>query len=162
MRLRGPRSLRARVATAAAVAIGISTLVLGGGVLALVGGSLRSSVDDGLRARAAEIAALEATTPALLDAPGALDSAVAGRALLVEVVDGQGRLLHRSLALGGRVLPADDLVARAIATGRPALAGRSAGGLDLRVSVDAAGSGRRRPGRRGGGRRRHRREREPR
>ena len=135
MRVRAPRSLRARVATAAAVAIGISTLVLGGGVLALVGGSLRSSIDDGLKARASEIAALEATTPALLDAPGALDSAVAGRALLVEVVDGQGRLLHRSLALGGRVLPADDLVARAIATGRPALASRSAGGLDLRVSV---------------------------
>ena len=51
------------------------------------------------------------------------------------MVDGQGRLLHRSLALGGRVLPADDLVARAIATGRPQLASRSAGGLDLRVSV---------------------------
>jgi two-component system OmpR family sensor kinase len=135
MTMHGPRSLRARVATAAAVAIAIATLVLGGGVLALVGESLRSSVDDGLRARAAEIAALQATTPALLDAPGALDSAVAGRALLVEVVDGQGRLLHRSLALGGRVLPADDLVARAIATGRPALASRSAGGLDLRISV---------------------------
>jgi two-component system OmpR family sensor kinase len=88
-----------------------------------------------LPCRQREIAALEATTPALLDAPGALDSAVAGRALLVEVVDGQGRLLHRSLALGGRVLPANDLVATAIATGRPALASRSAGGLDLRISV---------------------------
>ena len=103
MRGRGPRSLRARVAIAAAVAIGIAILVLGGGVLAVVGNSLRQSLDDGLRARSTEIVALQATTPALLDAPGALDSAVAGRALLVEVVDGQGRLLHRSLALGGRV-----------------------------------------------------------
>jgi signal transduction histidine kinase len=135
MTRRGPRSLRARVAIAAATAIAIATLVLGGGVLALVGGSLRRSVDDGLRARATEIAALQATTPALLDAPGALDSAVAGRALLVEVVDGQGRLVHRSLALGGRVLPADDLVARSIATGRPALASRSDGGLNLRIYV---------------------------
>ncbi len=135
MRGRGPRSLRARVAIAAAVAIAIATLVLGGGVLALVGNSLRQSVDAGLRARATEIAALEATTPALLEAPGALDSAVAGRALLVEVVDGQGRLQHRSLALGGRVLPADDLVARAIATGRPAIANRTAGGRSLRIAV---------------------------
>ncbi len=132
---RGPRTLRARVATAAAVAIGIATLVLGGGVLVVVGNALRQSLDDGLRARATEIVALQATTPALLDAPGALDSAVAGRALLVEVVDGQGRLLHRSLALGGRVLPAGDLVARAVATGRPTLASRRAGDRHLRIAV---------------------------
>ena len=135
MRGRGPRSLRARVAIAAAVAIGITALVLGGGVLGLVGTSLRQSVDDGLRVRASEIVALQATTPALLDAPGALDSAVGGRALLVEVVDGQGRLLHRSLALGGRVLPAEDLIAKAVASGRPTLAGRQSGGRSLRISV---------------------------
>ena len=145
--IHGPRSLRARVAVAAAIGIAIATAILGGGELVLVGDSLRQSVDDGLRARAAELVALQATTPQLLDAPGALDSAVDGRALLVEVLDGQGRLLHRSLALGGRVVPADDLVARANATGRPQLASRTASGRHLRVyvaplsSVGGAGSG---------------------
>ena len=133
--IHGPRSLRARVAIAAAIGIAIATAILGGGELVLVGDSLRQSVDDGLRARAAELAALQATTPQLLDAPGALDSAVGGRALQVEVLDGQGRLLHRSLALGGRVLPADDLVARANATGRPQLASRTASGRHLRMYV---------------------------
>jgi signal transduction histidine kinase len=133
--IRGPRSLRARVALAAAVGIAIATAILGGGELVLVGDSLQHSVDDGLRARAAEVAALQATTPQLLDAPGALDSSVDGRALLVEVLDGQGRLLHRSLALGGRVVPADDLVARANATGRSQLASRTASGRHLRIYV---------------------------
>ncbi len=132
---RGPRSLRARVSLAAAVGIAIATTIVGAGELVLVGDSLRQSVDDGLRARATELTALQATTPQLLDAPGALDSAVGGRALLVEVLDGQGRLLHRSLALGGRVLPADDLVTRANASGRPQLASRTAAGRHLRLYV---------------------------
>ena len=133
--IRGPRSLRARVALAAAVGIAVATAIVGTGELVLVGNSLRQSVDDGLKARAAELAALQATTPQLLDAPGALDSAVDGRALLVEVLDGQGRLLHRSLALGGRVVPAQDLVARAGETGRPQLASRTASGRHLRIYV---------------------------
>jgi signal transduction histidine kinase len=133
MRLPRPRTLRVRVAAAAAVAIGTATLVVGGAVLALVGRSLARSVDDGLRARATEIVALEATTPSLLDAPGALDSSLSGRALLVEVLDARGRLLHRSLALGGRVLPADDLVVDAARSGGAELASRTVAGRDLRI-----------------------------
>ena len=132
---------------AAAAAIGLATLILGGGVLALVDRGLRGDVDQGLRTRAAEISAIAQSTPTLLTAPGALDSAVGGRALLVEIVDARGRLRARSLALGGRVLPVDDLIASALTASQPRLADRRLGGRSIRVyvaplSLPAAGAAR--------------------
>ena len=133
--IRRPRSLGSRVAVAAALAIIVATLTLGGAVLGLVDRGLRGSVDSGLTARAAEIAALEQATPKLLAEPGALDSAVAGRALLVEVTDAHARLRGRSLALGGRVLPADDLISSALRTSQGRFATRRLGGSSIRIYV---------------------------
>ena len=133
--IRRPRSLGSRVAVAAALAIIVATLTLGGAVLGLVDRGLRGSVDSGLTARAGEIAALEQATPKLLAEPGALDSAVAGRALLVEVTDAHARLRGRSLALGGRVLPVDDLVSSVLRTSQARFATRRLGGSSIRIYV---------------------------
>ena len=135
MRIARPHSLGARIAVSAAAAIVVATLVLGGAVLAFVDRGLRGSVDDGLRTRAAEIAGLAQTTPKVIAEPGALDSAVAGRALLVEVIDARGRLRARSLALGGRVLPVDDLVRSALRSSTARYADRRLGGSSIRVYV---------------------------
>ncbi len=50
--------------------------------------------------------------PAVLSTPGALESPVSGRQIVVEVIDARGRILARSLTLGARLLP-QDRVARA-------------------------------------------------
>ena len=100
-----PVALRARVALAAAAAILAAVILLGGAVFGLVARELRSSLDETLEARAGEVARLAASTPALLTAPGALEGRLGGRQLLVQVLDRRGRIVARSLALGGRVLP---------------------------------------------------------
>jgi signal transduction histidine kinase len=51
------------------------------------------------------VARVAASTPRLLTAPGALESRVSSGAALVEVVDRRGRIVARSGALGGRILP---------------------------------------------------------
>ncbi|MDQ3241472.1 MAG: hypothetical protein M3Q43_08825, partial [Actinomycetota bacterium] len=100
-----PVALRARVALAAAAAILAAVILLGGAVFGLVARELRSSLDETLEARAGEVARLAASTPVLLTAPGALEGRLGGRQLLVQVLDRRGRIVARSLALGGRVLP---------------------------------------------------------
>lgn len=100
-----PVALRARVALAAAAAIVAAVILLGGAVFGLVARELRSSLDETLEARAGEVARLAVSTPALLTAPGALEGRIGGRQLLVQVLDRRGRIVARSLALGGRVLP---------------------------------------------------------
>ena len=85
---------------------------VGVGVDVLVARHLHRSLDRTLRQRAVEVAQLSASAPALLTTPGALDSPVGGTQLIVEVVDRRGRIVARSLALGGRVLPLGGLVAR--------------------------------------------------
>src|SRR5207248_907471 len=79
---------------------------------------LHRSLDRTLRQRAVTIAQLSASAPALLTTPGALDSPVGATQLSVEVVDRHGRIVARSLALGGRLLPTGSLVHTAIADGR--------------------------------------------
>ena len=79
------------------------------------------------------MATLSASAPALLDAPGALDSAPATGALDVEVVDRNGRIVARSLALGARVLPAEQLVDRAVRKGTAGYADATMGGEGLRI-----------------------------
>ena len=69
----------------------------------------------------------------MLTTPGALDSAPATGALDVEVVDRNGRIVARSLALGARVLPAEQLVDRAVRKGTSGYADATMGGEDLRI-----------------------------
>jgi two-component system OmpR family sensor kinase len=115
-------SIRSRAVVAAAVSILLAVVLLGVGVDVLVGRHLRESLDASLRRRAVAVAQLSATTPALLTAPGALESPLGGTDTSVEVLDRRGRLVARTLGLGGRMLPARALAADVIASGRPAFA----------------------------------------
>ena len=84
------RSLRVRSVVAAAVGILVALVVVGALVSVLVSRHLHRALDHTLRQRAVEIAQLNASAPALLTAPGSLDSTLGGTQLLVEVVDNQG------------------------------------------------------------------------
>lgn len=110
-------SLRARAILAAATATLAAVVVLGLAVDILVARDLRRGLDHSLRTRAAETAQLASSAPALLTTPGALDSPVGATQAMVEVVDKQGRIVARSLSLGGRVLPRE-LASTAIAKGQ--------------------------------------------
>jgi signal transduction histidine kinase len=113
-----PRSLRTRSILSASLAILIALVVVGAGVDILVGRHLRHSLDRSLRERAVEVEQLSATAPALLLSPGSLDSAVGGTQMLTQVLDRRGRIVARSLSLGGRVLPVNDVARTVIATGK--------------------------------------------
>jgi signal transduction histidine kinase len=98
--------------------------------LLLVSDQLRGSLDRALLERARQIAQLAVSAPAVLSSPGALESPVSGRQIAVEVIDGRGRILARSLTLGARLLPQDRLAREALAAGRTgyenvAIAGRT-------------------------------------
>ncbi len=127
------RSLQARSVIAAALAVLIALLVVGIGVDVLVGRHLRRSLDATLRQRAVEVAQLSASAPALVTAPGSLDSPLGGTHVTVQVVDRHGRIVARSLSLGGRVLPAGALVEAAIAHGRTGYANAGLGDEHLRL-----------------------------
>ncbi len=130
-----PRTLRARVVVAAALAIVLAIVVLGVGVEALVGRRLHRSLDHTLRGRAVDVARLSVSAPALLTTPGALDSPLGGRQLSVEVLDRHGRIVARSLALGGQLLPTGSLVHRAIADGRGGYTDADLGDQHVRLYV---------------------------
>lgn len=116
--MRRPRSLAVRSIAAAAAAVLAALVVVGVGVDVLVDRHLHRSLDESLRARAVEVAQLSASAPALLTTPGALDSSLGGLQLEVEVVDRDGRIVSRSLALGGRVLPVEDALRTVVTQGR--------------------------------------------
>ena len=97
-------SLRLRSIVAAALATLLALVVLGLGVDVLVARHLHRELDHTLRLRAVEVAQLASSAPALLTAPGSLDSAVGATQSMVEVVDRNDRIVARSLSLGGRVL----------------------------------------------------------
>jgi two-component system, OmpR family, sensor kinase len=124
-------STRFRSVLAAAVSTLLAVAVLGSAVDVLVARHLRGDLDATLRARAVEVAQIAASTPALLTAPGALDSPVGSTQAMVQVVDSRGRIVARSLSLGGRVLP-KGLATRAI-SGRPGFSAAETGGERLRV-----------------------------
>jgi signal transduction histidine kinase len=98
-----------------------------------VGRQLHTSLDHALRSRAQEVALLSVSAPALLTAPGALESAVSGRQIVVEVLDAHGRILARSPALGARLLPNGRLARDAIRDGRTGFADFFAGGRASRL-----------------------------
>jgi two-component system, OmpR family, sensor kinase len=126
-------SLRWRSVAAAASAIVLAVVVVGVGVDVLVSRHLHGQLDRTLHARAVEVAQLAASAPKVLTTPGALDAPLGSTQLSIEVVDSRGRLVARSLALGGRVLPAQLLVRRAIGRGRPGYANMESAGDDLRA-----------------------------
>ena len=129
------RSLRTRSVVAATLAILLALVVVGAGVDILVARHLHRSLDRTLRARAVEVAQLSASAPALLTRPGALDSPLVGTQVSVQVVDRRGRIVARSLDLGGRVLPTDARVLAAVHQGRSAYANVRLGTERLRVYV---------------------------
>jgi signal transduction histidine kinase len=86
----------------------LAVLLLVIAVPRLLADDLRGQLDDTLRRRAADVARLNATAPGQLTEVAALE----GGGLLVQVVDRRGRIVARSSALGGRVLPIDQDVLR--------------------------------------------------
>jgi two-component system OmpR family sensor kinase len=106
----------------------IAVVVLGSVVDLVVARHLRSSLDRTLRSRAVAVAQLSASAPALLTTPGALDSPVGATQAMVEVVDRRGRIVARSLSLGGRVLPSS--------LARQTIAGESGGYRTIRFGGD--------------------------
>ncbi len=129
------RSIRGRSVVAAALAILLAVTVLGVAVDVVVSRHLRTSLDASLHRRAVAVAQLSASAPALLTRPGALESPIGGTDASVEVLDRHGRLVARSLGLGGRVLPASALARRVIASGDPAYASLDQDGAGLRLYV---------------------------
>ncbi len=129
------RSLRLRIALAAALGVFVAVAALGGAAEYIVRHELRASQDRGLRDRAVDIARLSVSAPALLTTPGALDAPYGGQDLLVEVVDRQGRIVARSSALGGRLLVADRALQGAIAGGRGSYGDTTLAGEPLRSFV---------------------------
>jgi signal transduction histidine kinase len=113
-----PRTLRARLALAAAGAILAAVALFAVVTVLLVRHELRSSLDNALRDRAQQVAQLAVSAPAVLSSPGALETPVSGRQIAVEVIDARGRILARSLTLGARLLPQDRLARAARVSGR--------------------------------------------
>jgi signal transduction histidine kinase len=136
--------LRLRVALAAAVGVLVAVAALGIAAEQLVRHELRVSQDRGLRGRAGDVARLSASAPALLTSPAALDAPSGGQDLLVEVLDRHRRIVARSGALGGRLLPTGSLVDAAIRSGRTGFTHGVLSGEPLRVFVaplpDAGGA----------------------
>jgi two-component system OmpR family sensor kinase len=126
-------SLRARVIGAAMGAIVIAVALFGTAAVVFVNRQLHSSLDVALRQRAQEVALLSVSAPALLTAPGALESAVSGRQIVVEVLDAHGRILARSEALGARLLPNGRLARDAIQNGRTGFADISLDSRSVRL-----------------------------
>jgi signal transduction histidine kinase len=129
----GAFTLRARVAAAAAVAIAVGVALLAVAVPALLQRQLTGELDSSLRGRAVEVARLASSTPALLTAPGALEGRLTGGALFVQVVDRRGRIVARSGALGGRLLPQGSALRTALDDRRGAYADSLLGSEPIRV-----------------------------
>ncbi|MBV8990174.1 MAG: HAMP domain-containing protein, partial [Solirubrobacterales bacterium] len=127
------RTLRGRLVLAAGGSIVVAVLLFGVASVILTSRQLRSSLDTALRERAQAVAELAVSTPAVLSAPGALESPVSGRQIVVEVVDARGRILARSLTLGVRLLPEDRLVERTLSAGQPGFENIPIGGRTFRL-----------------------------
>ncbi|MGI8505465.1 MAG: sensor histidine kinase [Solirubrobacteraceae bacterium] len=112
------RTLRARLAAAAAASILAAVVLFAVVTVLVVGAELRGSLDTALRQRAQDVAQLAVSAPAVLRDPGALESPASGRQLAVEVIDSRGRILARSLTLGAELLPEDQRVRAALRQGR--------------------------------------------
>ncbi|MHB8692744.1 MAG: sensor histidine kinase [Solirubrobacteraceae bacterium] len=128
-----PSSLRVRLVLAAGGSIVAAVALFGLLTSVLVWHELHSALDGGLRRRALQVAELAISDPAVLTAPGALESPISGRQIAVEVIDARGRILARSLTLGAALLPDDALARRARLAGRPGYENVSIGGRPFRL-----------------------------
>jgi signal transduction histidine kinase len=108
------RSLSARLIAASIAAVLLAVLVFGVGARIIVSSRMHSSLDRSLRQRAIEVGRLSVSAPAVLTAPGALESPISGRQLNVEVLDRRQAIVARSLALGAKLLPRGPEVAAAL------------------------------------------------
>ena len=126
-------SLLGRSVLASVGGIVLAVVVVGAGVGVLESRDLHRSLDRSLRQRAIEVSQLSASAPALLTRAGALDTTLGGAQLRVEVLDRRGRIVARSLSLGGRLLPARQLATRAIVRGQGAYATEVSNGERLRL-----------------------------
>jgi signal transduction histidine kinase len=125
------RSLRARLVAAATGSILVAVAIFGVAAVAITNRQLHSTLDRALRQRARDVARLATSAPAVLTAPGALESPAGGRQVVVEVFDARDRILARSVALGARLLPADPAIHRARRSGH-------AGFADIRLNGSPA------------------------
>jgi two-component system OmpR family sensor kinase len=100
------RSLSFRLAVASVAAVALAVLVFGIAARVVVSDRMHASLDDSLRRRATDVARLAVSAPALLRAPGTLESPLSGHQLNVEVLDREGAIVARSLSLGAKLLPA--------------------------------------------------------
>ena len=131
-----------RVSLAAGAAILVAVAGLGVASSLLVGHQLRDSLDRDLRTRGVEVARLAASAPSLLPAPGALDTPSGGRQLAVEVVDRYDRILARSDALGGHLIPGGPLLDGALHRGASGYRTATLAGAPVRVyAVPVADTG---------------------
>jgi signal transduction histidine kinase len=99
------RSLSFRLAIASVAAVAVAVLLFGIAARIIVSDRMHSSLDDSLRRRATDVARLAVSAPALLRAPGTLESPLSGHQLSVEVLDREGAIVARSLSLGAKLLP---------------------------------------------------------
>ena len=130
----GPsRTLRARLVAAAGGSIVVAVAVFGVASVVLVQHQLRGSLDTALRQRAEQVAQLAVSAPAVLTQPGALESPVSGRQIVVEVIDAHGRIVAQSLTLGAELLPQDRLVRQALVAGAPGFEDVEIGGRSFRM-----------------------------
>jgi signal transduction histidine kinase len=128
------RSLLGRSVLASVGGIVLAVIVVGAGVGVLESRDIHRALDRSLRQRAIEVSQLSASAPALLTRAGALDTTLGGGTQVqVEVLDRRGRIVARSLSLGGRILPARTLGAHAIASGKAAYATEVSNGEQLRL-----------------------------
>lgn len=118
---------------AAAGSIVVAVVLFAAATVVLVRHELRSSLDSALRQRATDVAELAVSAPAVLTYPGALESTASGREIAVEVIDAHGRILARSLSLGARLLPQDQLARQALLDGRPGYEDIDLAGRPLRI-----------------------------
>jgi two-component system, OmpR family, sensor kinase len=128
-----PRTLRGRLTVAAALAVVLAVAFLAVCARVLVAHQLHASLDSSLRRRATDVARLSVSAPALLTAPGSLESPVAGRQLSVEVLDRHGRFLARSLTLGAKLLPDTHVASEALRRGRAGFADVHVGNEPVRL-----------------------------
>ena len=128
-----PRTLRGRLTAAAALAVVVAVAFLAVCAQLLVAHQLHSSLDSSLRRRAIDVARLSVSAPALLTAPGALESPMAKRQLSVKVLDRHRRFVARSLTLGAKLLPDTRAASQALSRGRSAFADVRLGSEPLRL-----------------------------
>ena len=130
-----PRSLTWRSTLAALVSVLVALIIVSVGVDVLVARHLHGSLDRSLRQRAVAVAQLSATAPALLVSPGALDAPAGGTQVLTQVLDRRGRIVARSLALGGRILPVNGIASGVIASGQGRYVDARLGSESIRAYV---------------------------